>query len=349
MLGDAKRADELMALLERYAPFLSRAMREAWEAGQLSFVLEEVERLLREGRVGEAVDLVLTGSDPFFRAKAENGLRAAFLAASEWAWTRDMPKMPQTRVFRTMFDQLNPKTIDAMRMNELRMVQQVREETKSGLLALMEGALERGVNPRDVARKLRTEPGFGLTASQEQQVQRFAAYLRDVHNKRSLKELGLGLERSFNVNAQGKPVDGINRWRLRDLRYDQMLARAQRNNKPLTDDQIDRMVKAYRRQAIRLRSETIARTEMVKAGALGSREAWRQLQENGYFPKGVRRFWFTALGERVCPICKPMPRINGAGRGLDEPFMTVDGGFVDCPPVHPGCRCVVFVRPAETK
>ena len=58
MLGDAKRADELMALLERYAPFLSRAMREAWEAEELSFVLEEVERLLREGRLGEAVGLV---------------------------------------------------------------------------------------------------------------------------------------------------------------------------------------------------------------------------------------------------------------------------------------------------
>jgi hypothetical protein len=341
----ARRSDELMALLEKYSPRLSLALRSSWEQGQLSFVLERVSELLRQGRVTEATDLVLTGSDALFRSNVENALRAAFLAAAEWAWETDMPRtLPKVRVFRTLFDQFNEETINAMKKNELRLVQEVRKGTRDGLRALMEGALKEGVNPREIARSIRTDPGLGLTESQELMVQRYKAYLRTLHEKRSLKELGIGMKRSLSVDAHGKPIDGINRWRLRDMRFDRTLAAAQRNNRPLTEEQISKMATAYRRRFLQLRSETIARTEMIQAGAQGSRESWRQMQANGFFPEGVRRFWFTSLGDRVCPYCRPMPRINAEGRGLDEPFMDGQGLMVDNPPLHPGCRCVVFVR-----
>jgi hypothetical protein len=345
----ARRADELLRLLEKYAPRLSLALREAWEQGRLSVALDRLEELLKAERVTEAVDLVLKGADPVFVSKSEDALRQVFLASAQWAWNKDKPPMPQTRVLRTLFDQLNPKTIEAMRQNELRMVQQVRQETKAGLKKLMEGALTDGINPREIARRIREEPGFGLTESQEATVQRYKAYLRKVHEKRSLKELGIGMERSLSVDEFGRPIDGINRWRLRDMRYDQMLERAQRNNKPLTETQIEKMATAYRRRFIKLRSENIARTEMTAAGANGSREAWRQMVESGLYPDGIRRFWFTAAQDRVCPRCKPMPRLNKEGRGLDEPFMDGNGNPVDFAPLHPGCRCVIYPRPVKRR
>ena len=343
----ARRADDLLKILEQYAPRLSKALRDAWTVGRLSVVLEELEKLLKTQRVAEAVDLVLQGADPVFATQAEENLRAIFLASAQWAWDRDRPAIPKTRVFRTMFDQLNPKTIQAMQQNELRMVQEIRQETKEGLKTLLEGALKEGINPREIARRVREEPGFGLTQSQEETVQRYKAYLRTIHTKRSLRELGIGMERSLSVDEHGKPKDGINRWRLRDMRYDQMLERAQRNNKPLTEAQIEKMATAYRRRFIKLRSENIARTEMIEAGSKGSRESWRQMVEQGLYPDGVLRYWFTAVGDRVCPKCKPMPRLNKEGRGLDEPFIDGKGDPVDVPPLHPGCRCVVFIRPRK--
>lgn len=84
---------------------------------------------------------------------------------------------------------------------------------------------------------------------------------------------------------------------------------------------------------------------MIEAGAKGSREAWRQMVRQNVYPNGVDRFWYTAKGERTCPKCSAMPGLNKNGRGLDEPFMNEEGNPVDGPPLHPGCRCVVFVKP----
>ena len=342
--AQASRADELYAILEKYAPVISAGMRKAWEQGKLKVKLSELERLIKENRIDEAVALVMDGANPLFQEQAEESLRTTFIAAAEWAWKKDIPKA-SISVFRSVFDKLNPKTIDAMRANELRMINSVGIDTRDGLKQVLLNQLKDGMGPRQAARFIRDEPGFGLTASQEATVQRYKEFLSTVHEKRTLASLGIGMKRSLAVDAQGKPIDGIDKWRLRDMRFDRTLSRAQRESKALTKEQIDAQVTAYRRQFIKLRSETIARTESISAGASGSREAWRQMVASGVYPNGIRRYWFTALaGDRVCPYCKAIEHMNKDGRGLDEPFMTEAGDAVDNPPAHPACRCVVFIK-----
>lgn len=342
---DAKRADELLALLEKYAPRLSPVFWEAWIDGALQVKLSELIALIRAGLIDDAIELLTQGVQASVKLQVEQQLRPVFFSAASWAWERDRPVRGPTKALRVAFDQLNPITLAAVKRNELRLVQEVTQSTREGVRSYLVDAVNRGVNPRTIARELRSGVGLGLTASQEATVQRYRAFLQTVHEKQSLKALGIGLKRQLGYDRKGRPIDGIEQWRLRDMRFDRLLAQANKTKKPLTKAQIEEQVNRYRERMIKLRSETIARTEMIKSGAIGSKEAWRQMVETGIYPDGVRRFWFTAKGERTCPVCSAIQAMNKEGRGLDEPFMGPDGEMIDDPPAHPSCRCTVFVRP----
>jgi SPP1 gp7 family putative phage head morphogenesis protein len=73
-----------------------------------------------------------------------------------------------------------------------------------------------------------------------------------------------------------------------------------------------------------MRSQMIAETEVTRAYAEGNRAAWA---ESGVVD-GMR--WFTAVDERVCPVCGPL---HGKQDKLTGDF---DGKG---PPAHPRCRC----------
>lgn len=93
----------------------------------------------------------------------------------------------------------------------------------------------------------------------------------------------------------------------------------------------------------RHRARVIAQTEAFTATAMGRHLYWMQLIEDGHLDSGVQRKWFTALDERVCPICRPM---HGQVRGFQEPFQTGGGGSVLTSPAHPVCRCgVILISP----
>lgn len=89
----------------------------------------------------------------------------------------------------------------------------------------------------------------------------------------------------------------------------------------------------YAAKLLRQRSETIARTETIKAGREGRDETWRQAQAEGLLPETVQRRWVITDDDRLCPACEPL---GGVEVGLDEPWPNGGG---DGPPLHPNCRC----------
>lgn len=345
-LRDAARADDLFRILEKYAPQLAGSLMEAWRDGVLHVVLDDLADLISKGLIDEALTLVMWGADRVFAAKAAAPLQEAFTAVAAHVWTRDLPPIPKVSRIRVVFDALNPNTVDAAKRNQLEMVQEVTTETRDGLKAYIEDALKRGLGSKQIARNIKAKSGFGLTSGQETAAQNYRAFLSDIHNTKAVKQMGLGLKRSLEVDARGVNVDGIHQWRLRDLRYDRSIKRAVEDNKPLTAKQIDEQVLAYRRRSLILRSRTIAQHEMMKAMSQGSEASWRQLVEQGlYQPGELTRYWFVTPSEaRVCPKCRPMPRLNAKGRGLDEPFIDGNGNPVHSAPLHVKCRCVVYVR-----
>jgi SPP1 gp7 family putative phage head morphogenesis protein len=100
----------------------------------------------------------------------------------------------------------------------------------------------------------------------------------------------------------------------------------------------ERATERYHDRIHRYRTETIARTEILRANTEGRKEAWQQGIEEGFIDPSWRKQWQTGQDERVCDICAP----------LDGETAPVMGDFPGGdPPAHPNCRCTLNLVPEE--
>lgn len=112
-----------------------------------------------------------------------------------------------------------------------------------------------------------------------------------------------------------------------------------------SEDLIDKRRELYLKRMKRSRATTIARTETIRAASVGQQELWRQAADQGFLDANVaRRIWFVTPDDDLCPICRPIPRMNPRGVALDQPFATPVGPVM-FPPVHQNCRCAVSIVP----
>jgi len=96
-----------------------------------------------------------------------------------------------------------------------------------------------------------------------------------------------------------------------------------------------RRIKSVFTSANTSRARAIARTEILHSSNFASVEAWKQSDVV------KKKEWYTALDERVCPICEPM---HGKVKPLANEFSPGDKlfGNVDEPPAHVSCRCTLL-------
>lgn len=96
----------------------------------------------------------------------------------------------------------------------------------------------------------------------------------------------------------------------------------------------------YAAKLLRQRTETIARTETIRAGNEGRNATWRQAVDEGLLSPETMRRWVVTDDDRLCPACA---ELDGVEVGLDESWPNGGG---DGPALHPNCRCVsVLVIP----
>jgi len=224
------------------------------------------------------------------------------------------------------FGRPNPLQIPAFRKEALKLVQGLDTTARRGMTRVISRGLQEGRGPLDVAREVRGLPRFALTEQQSVAVQNY---------RRELEAGQWGAARARGLHDQ--------RFRVQ----------------PIDQDAIDALVDRYGERMAMYRSNTIARTEMMRATNRGARAVWDDLIEQGVVREDrMLRYWVTApenaSGAGIawnaptitgpCDICAPIPAANPDGRFLDEPF-DYEGGQIDEPPVHPNCRCVLFYRP----
>lgn len=172
--------------------------------------------------------------------------------------------------------------------------------------------LERGVNPRQVAREMRGEWDasagryrggiMGLTDTQARATRRAEQELRSGDPKQLRKYLGR---------------------KLRDKRFDRSIAKAIREGKPVPEKTIQNATKGYRRKYIKFRSETVARDQALSALTKGQEESFDQMVENGAAREDqIVREWLTSRDDRVREAHQRIPRMNPGGRRRGEPFDT---------------------------
>lgn len=91
----------------------------------------------------------------------------------------------------------------------------------------------------------------------------------------------------------------------------------------------------YADRVYRYRTETIARTEIMRASNEGRNQAWQQGIEGGWIAPDSLKKWSVELDGRECSICRPLG---------DLPPIPINASFPSGdPPVHPNCRCTVVL------
>jgi hypothetical protein len=209
----------------------------------------------------------------------------------------------------------------------LRTIREFSEEQRRATREALMSGIARGVNPRQQAIEFRQS--IGLTQNQQQAVENYRRLLTEGRQNNLPSETAL-------------------RRNLRDARFDRSIIRAIRDNRPLTEDQVNRMVSRYRERYIRYRSETIARTEALRAVHSGSEEMYQQAIEMGQIrPDQIRRTWNTAQDERVRGA---HAQLHGEVRGIDGVWtnslgeLRFPGDPLGTPANVINCRCAISTR-----
>ena len=303
-----------------------------------SVPLDALEEALREGDNGAVLAIVGDMRKARIQAVVDTLQNVA------WAGGQLEAGRPVLTGAEFTFNRLNPALTSWLETYSLNLIREIGEGTRQSVRSVLLEGMRTGEGPIATARRIKD--AVGLTERQSQAVQNYRRQLETMHQKRSANAWGLGREIDRRNGRQvDSDTDGINRYRLRDFRYDGATQRAMQTGVALKPDQINRMVEAYARKYRRHRSEAIARTETLRAAAAGANETWRQAiasgQVNGEL---VRKRWLIGNDERVCPICRPIPKLNPPkGIRMSEAFKTPNG-TITLPPVHPHCRCTVIYR-----
>lgn len=297
-----------------------RAFLEAIDRLQGSVDTARIAALIREGRVADAIEVVSAQSVAMgMRAVAQaitQGVIATALATST--------AIPVPTQFAVVFDVTNPRTIDYLRSYEMNLIRELTVKARGAIRQAVLDGVSSGRNPLDVARDVRAH--IGLTERQA----------RAVMNYRRALETGdsAALQRA-----------------IRDRRFDASVASAIRGDSELSGEQIDRMVARYEARYLKHRSETIARTESIRAANAGNTEAWRQAASDGIVEaETIVRHWVYTHDDRTRDAHRAIPEMNPDGVGLDEPFKSPLGpimmpGDPNASPENTiNCRCTTIIR-----
>lgn len=209
----------------------------------------EIERRLVTGQFSTLV----TGMDQA-AARLADELHAAYMdsgrASAEW-----LDRQERTADVLVRFDTGHQAVVDRQRVNELRTVQGLTQESRDVMRGVLVEGAQMGTNPRQIATRIRDS--IGLTAQQEEWV---TAYRRALEQQDYSRALGYELS---SGNA------------------DRSVRSAARRGVSLSPERIDAMVEQYRQNAITYRAETIARTEAQGAAEAGAADAMRQAVDRG--------------------------------------------------------------------
>lgn len=342
IIEKAASLDEVEALAASYEPKIAKALIKAIELSADEIDLDELAQALAGGNLEKVLAMLKIQLGP-----ASDVLQDAVIAGA----VKASANLPINKL-EWHFNRLNPVLIDWLQSYSFGLVREMGKSMIDAVRGQLTEGMRLGLNPRTQARTIKAI--IGLTDRQAMAVYNFRKELEGFHARRTGGGYGLG-QKIDRVNgaqvlkpgADGTPKDGITERRLRDFRYDKQLLSAVHQSKPLTPEQIDKMVDAYARKYRKYRAETIARTESMRAVNMGTQEAWRQAVQDGKVVEDlIRRTWKVAHDERLCPVCEPIPDMNLGGVKLAQPFATPKGPTF-LPPMHPDCRCHVFIRVLE--
>lgn len=321
-------ANRFDVLIDAWDPVIRRAFLDSIFNMRDRAQIDQIERMLAAGRIDDALRAV--GLDPTSFRPLDKAISEAFEAGGN-ATAKLVPITTAPDGLRTVF-QFGVRNIAAenwLRNHSSNLVREILDDQRTMIRGYLADGLARGVNPRTSALDLvgrisattgKREGGtLGLTSSQE-------GWLRAYRDELSRGD-GAALKRM-----------------LRDKRFDRTIAKAIREDQPIPAGVIEKALRNYRNNALRMRAEALSRTESMAALHAAQEESMRQAVESGAVQQQAVAFqWLTARDKKVRDTHQTM---HGQRRRMGELFVTGSGARLRFPgdPDGPAaevisCRC----------
>lgn len=305
---------QLADLVENFAPEIALAFQTAIDDITNRVILADVIRAIQAGDLEQALrslglsDAALRPVTAAIERAFETG--GVTVAAS---YPKRLQSISGPTVFR--FDVRNSRAEKWLRDQSSSLVTRIQDDVRTNVQNIIFRGTQDGRNPRNVALDLvgrinrttgRREGGIiGLTQQQEFFTARAKLELDQMHIK------GAG--------------DNYFTRKRRDKRFDRIIKRAQETGTPIDAETKNRILGRYKDSLLKLRGDTIGRTEAIQALNRSEYESNMQLIDSGAIRKqAVKRYWDSS-GEdgrtRESHILMDgLPPV-----GIDEPFTFPDG------------------------
>lgn len=218
------------------------------------------------------------------------------------------------------FDPSDADGVAAMQRLRDEFMKYFNDDLRAVVSEVVTDGLNRGLSIPDMARAIRDH--IGLNKPQARNLKSYEQQLRDLS------------------------PDAL-RAATRDRRYDAMVRKAIESGRPLTEEQIRKLVDARRKKMIQLRANTIAYNESSKAMNFGRYEALRQyIERTGADPDEVISEWRSLRDGRVRDTHVAM---DGQTARFNADFVSPSGARLKFPhdpngPAHEviNCRCYLI-------
>lgn len=274
---------------------------------QLSLLIEAI-----EARDTARVLRLLQLERGYF-APLDRGLTEAYQEAGESVMAAWMAQATRAGAqVRAVFDARNPRAEEWLRSQSSRLITEITDEAREATQALLARNIEKGTSPRTTALDIvgrinratgRREGGIIGLGSQ-----------REAWAANALDELTSGDPAQMRSYLQRKG---------RDRRFDRIVMRAIRDEKPVSAGDAQKLVGRYRQTLLRQRGEMIARTELLGSVHAAQDEGLEQLIESGKLSRqNVKSKWDAANDSATRDSHRSM---DGQTRRQGEPFVSGNG------------------------
>jgi hypothetical protein len=230
----------------------------------------------------------------------------------------------------------NPEAVRALNEWLGTEITRITEDTRDAARSALSDGFARGQGPRQIALDVvgrigpngrRTGGVLGLSGPQEKWVRNMRQYLRD------------------------GDLQAVLRMSKRDRRFDRTILKMIREGKTPTEKQINQWTGRYADRLLKLRGDTISRTETASATEQARFDAFRQgLELKGYPEQYVIKEWRHG-GGGMKPRVQHVAENETEVRGLNTPFRMPDGTLIQYPhaPETPAkhainCTCSLLIR-----
>lgn len=331
-ISDENRA-RLKRLLASSALIIRVRFEDFVERAQSPEVVAEIEAALEAGNPTAAMAIVQAQIETMRPTILETFIDAGKGAAEEAAdggfgsdggGLSGFAGNPMSRIG-IVFDPNNQRAADTVRAETATFIKDISDTQLDATREALANAFERGLGPRATANVIRQS--IGLTRYQMGIVDNYEATLR------------AGSARALS-------------YQLRNQARDAVVGRAASGGTPLNEKQIQSMVAQYRKNFVRMRAETIARTESTRVTSQAREETYRQIAAKlGIGHNRLIRTWNATEDDRTRDWHWSM---DGQDASLDQPFVDGLGNQLMFPgdPNAPAetvvnCRCAMTFRIAN--